>query len=390
MSTTTDIKRYINRSFLLEDMRLDDVKKILSDVLAFLEFEIKETTESSQNFRIVAKYGTKSRAFLTGMFIPYGNHLPEGKRFFFEAQASTAPEGVNINLRIVPFMELLDHEEIFLLTQDVTEKFSDDFVAAVAFRDIVRNVCVGLGLEVPDEFRQFKHKRAFWDHFWGTVVYPFDSYKSSKRIHTPSEPGPKWSWGAFALPEIWFLANDIVGLAFLAFIIDCICLQVLIIPTILLGLPWLVLGIPLFVTSRIFFGRIAQRSYYMRWGYWKGNKTLNNEQLLKTTRTLSDTHQVQRIKFDSSSAEVLNSRGISYGEKDEYDLAIADFTKAIEIDPDYAYSYFNRALAFEEQGKKLEAINDYRKFLVVTNGRTRVKDATLAIEQLTMEIASDT
>src|SRR5437879_3312186 len=37
-----------------------------------------------------------------------------------------------------------------------------------------------------------------------------------------------------------------------------------------------------------------------------------------------------------------NNRGIAYRIKDEDDRAIADYTKAIEIDPKYADAYYNR------------------------------------------------
>ena len=40
-----------------------------------------------------------------------------------------------------------------------------------------------------------------------------------------------------------------------------------------------------------------------------------------------------------------NNRGIDYGEKGEHDLAIKDFTKAIELKPDYAFAYNNRCAA---------------------------------------------
>ena len=37
-----------------------------------------------------------------------------------------------------------------------------------------------------------------------------------------------------------------------------------------------------------------------------------------------------------------NNRGIDYGERGGDDLAIKDFTKAIELKPDYAFAYNNR------------------------------------------------
>ena len=36
-----------------------------------------------------------------------------------------------------------------------------------------------------------------------------------------------------------------------------------------------------------------------------------------------------------------NNRGIDYGEKGEHDLAVENFTKAIQLKPDYAFAYNN-------------------------------------------------
>ena len=56
-----------------------------------------------------------------------------------------------------------------------------------------------------------------------------------------------------------------------------------------------------------------------------------------------------------------NNRGIDYGEKGEYDLAIKDFTKAIELKPDYAIAYNNRAAVYRSKGKHDLAIEDCNK-----------------------------
>ena len=44
-----------------------------------------------------------------------------------------------------------------------------------------------------------------------------------------------------------------------------------------------------------------------------------------------------------------NNRGIDYGEKGEYNLTIKDFTKAIELKPDYAFTDNNRAAVYRSK-----------------------------------------
>ena len=49
-------------------------------------------------------------------------------------------------------------------------------------------------------------------------------------------------------------------------------------------------------------------------------------------------------------AEYYLRRGKDYAEKGNYSKAIESFTKAIELQPDYAEAYQNRCLAYFEQG----------------------------------------
>ena len=56
-----------------------------------------------------------------------------------------------------------------------------------------------------------------------------------------------------------------------------------------------------------------------------------------------------------------NNRGIDYGEKGEHDLAIKDFTKAIELNPDYAFAYNNRGAVYRDKGEHDQAIEDCSK-----------------------------
>ena len=72
------------------------------------------------------------------------------------------------------------------------------------------------------------------------------------------------------------------------------------------------------------------------------------------------------VHFDLQTMEVkdaaaYHSRGFSSFSKDQYDLAVADFTKAIESDPDFLVAYYNRGVAYFDQGKYDLAIADFTK-----------------------------
>ena len=60
-------------------------------------------------------------------------------------------------------------------------------------------------------------------------------------------------------------------------------------------------------------------------------------------------------------AEAHNTRGVVHNEKGEFDLAMPDFNKAIELDPDFAKAYINRGAIYIEKGAFDLAIPDFNK-----------------------------
>jgi tetratricopeptide (TPR) repeat protein len=61
-------------------------------------------------------------------------------------------------------------------------------------------------------------------------------------------------------------------------------------------------------------------------------------------------------------------RGDSYAEKGEYDLAISDYSKALELnplDPMFVHAYFNRGVAYFQKGKYNQAIADFTKVIEI-------------------------
>jgi Tfp pilus assembly protein PilF len=58
-------------------------------------------------------------------------------------------------------------------------------------------------------------------------------------------------------------------------------------------------------------------------------------------------------------------RAIAYGEKGQFDQAIDDFTKALEIDPKGADAYYFRGIAYANKNQHDQAISDYNKALEI-------------------------
>src|SRR5215510_7369950 len=71
------------------------------------------------------------------------------------------------------------------------------------------------------------------------------------------------------------------------------------------------------------------------------------------------------ISGDGRDALAYYKRGVAYQDKHEHDRAIADYTKAIEINPQYGDAYNNRGAAYQDKHKHDRAIADYTKAIEI-------------------------
>jgi len=78
-------------------------------------------------------------------------------------------------------------------------------------------------------------------------------------------------------------------------------------------------------------------------------------------RAIADFSKV--IEIDPKDVLAYVGRGQAHHEKRHYDRAIADYSKAIEIDPKDADAYYNRGRTYEDQRRRPEAIKDFQQAL---------------------------
>jgi tetratricopeptide (TPR) repeat protein len=71
------------------------------------------------------------------------------------------------------------------------------------------------------------------------------------------------------------------------------------------------------------------------------------------------------LEINPKFAEAYNRRGIVYGIKGRYDEAISDFSKALEINSKFAGAYYGRGITYGGKGQYDEAISDYNKALEI-------------------------
>jgi tetratricopeptide (TPR) repeat protein len=73
------------------------------------------------------------------------------------------------------------------------------------------------------------------------------------------------------------------------------------------------------------------------------------------------------IELDPDYAHTYFDRGFTYRRKGDQDRAIADYDRAIELDPDFALAFMNRGLAYLDQEDLDRASADFRDVLRISN-----------------------
>jgi Flp pilus assembly protein TadD len=80
--------------------------------------------------------------------------------------------------------------------------------------------------------------------------------------------------------------------------------------------------------------------------------------------TAGQSHSTQRL------AVAYNNRGDAFHNNKDYDRAITDCNKAIELGPNFARAYVTRGSAYFNKSNRHRAIADYRKALELDPNNT--------------------
>jgi tetratricopeptide (TPR) repeat protein len=79
------------------------------------------------------------------------------------------------------------------------------------------------------------------------------------------------------------------------------------------------------------------------------------------------------IELNPRAAAAYNNRRLAYADQEQYDQALADWTRAIELNQRYATAYLNRGVIYYKTAQFDQALADFRKALEINP-----KDATTA------------
>ena len=77
----------------------------------------------------------------------------------------------------------------------------------------------------------------------------------------------------------------------------------------------------------------------------------------------ASTHFTRAIELDPEFAAAYINRANAYAEQGNLTAALADYDRAIELDPEVAAAYINRGVAYAEQGDLTAALADFDRAL---------------------------
>jgi len=109
-------------------------------------------------------------------------------------------------------------------------------------------------------------------------------------------------------------------------------------------------------------------------GAWADPYSRGNDYLRKGEYDRAIANYTKAIALDPNDAYAYNNRGLAYRKKGEHGRAIADHSKAIALDPNYFFAYYNRGNAHKKKGDKEQAIADFRKALEIDPSFQEAKD----------------
>lgn len=101
--------------------------------------------------------------------------------------------------------------------------------------------------------------------------------------------------------------------------------------------------------------------------------------------------EVQPVKDDEEegdeeeqkeNADAYHKRGDTYDEKEEYDKAVADYNKAIELNPNDADAYYNRGVIYGDKGEIDKAVGDLKRCIELSADAELTEDAQRALSEM--------
>jgi tetratricopeptide (TPR) repeat protein len=138
----------------------------------------------------------------------------------------------------------------------------------------------------------------------------------------------------------------------------------------------------LFLTVGLCFGQDTAKQIWIRGVEYAAQVKFKEakeefEKALKVDSSYGSAKRALKVIEDVNNQKLKNDtaitlfKGISYGVKEQWDEAIVEFNKAIEINPTYSYAYSCRGLAYVKgKGQYDKAISDFSRAIEINPSHT--------------------
>lgn len=91
-----------------------------------------------------------------------------------------------------------------------------------------------------------------------------------------------------------------------------------------------------------------------------GNEAAEHGDLDKAIKIFTQAIESKKLSKENL-AIAYNNRGSAWDDKGKAEQAVKDFSKAIQVNPEYDAAYYNRSYTLERQGRLPQAIKDMEK-----------------------------
>ncbi|KKL71137.1 hypothetical protein LCGC14_2097910, partial [marine sediment metagenome] len=88
------------------------------------------------------------------------------------------------------------------------------------------------------------------------------------------------------------------------------------------------------------------------------------------------------LELDPDFVLAYHNRGLAYANLGDLEQAIADYTKALELDQTLVRAYINRGAAYQKSGDLEQAIRDFGRYLDLVPNASNREEVINTIEQL--------
>lgn len=95
------------------------------------------------------------------------------------------------------------------------------------------------------------------------------------------------------------------------------------------------------------------------------------------------------IELNPKETSIYLNRGLVFYHKKSYDLAVADYNKAIELNPKDSTAFFNRGNSYEKMGDVTKAVADYQKAVELDAGNEPAKSSLKRIQDEQARIVAE-